>query len=754
MSVRRIQPQQATAVYNENHAHLRDELRKLDLLIQLKVALLQQQARRIPVPGDSENMLSRGMYISDAEVAHLLSPEAILQEDVFLKKYREALAALQNEINAKVTHTLNAGVYLALPRLAQVFALSSFEVQAVLICLAPELQRKYDKLYAYLQDDITRKKPSVDLILELLCVSEAERWKARAFFSKEAPLFRAGLLQTVDDPQSPSGASDLARFLKLDPRILNFLVGNNQMDERLLPAVRFYAPVPATSTRPPVEVLGMDEAVKSRLFHGIQRHFSAREKTQKKMTFYFHGVYGTGKKSLARAVCAELNCALLVLDVELLAHDGQDIETLLKLTFREGLLQQSALYLDHADLLFKDAGKGRFLLKKLSSLILKYGWLTFLAGECRLTHAEVFQDMIFQCMEISLPDPGVREKIWEKALTETHPGTAATWAVSLAGQFKLTPGQIQDAVRFAKTEGVSQQAKEITLDDLYAACRNQSNQKLNEMGIKIQPNYGWDDLILPEAQQAQLREICEQVKHQVRVFNEWGFGQKLSHGKGLSLLFSGPPGTGKTMAAEVIAHELKLDLYKMDLSALVSKYIGETEKNLAKVFREAETSNAILFFDEADALFGKRTEVSDAHDRYANIETSYLLQKMEEYEGVVILATNLRDNMDEAFTRRIRFIVEFPFPDAEGRKEIWRRHFPDTAPVSDGLDYDFLSKKVQVAGGNIKNIVLNAAFLAAQNGQMIGMEQLLKGAKREYEKIGKLWDARVLAQPEKQEGKL
>jgi SpoVK/Ycf46/Vps4 family AAA+-type ATPase len=183
-----------------------------------------------------------------------------------------------------------------------------------------------------------------------------------------------------------------------------------------------------------------------------------------------------------------------------------------------------------------------------------------------------------------------------------------------------------------------------------------------------------------------------------------------------------------------------LDLYKVDLSGVVSKYIGETEKNLSKIFKEAETSNAILFFDEADALFGKRTEVSDAHDRYANIETSYLLQKMEEYEGVVILATNLRENMDEAFTRRIRFIVEFPFPDVASRLRIWSTHFPKEAPLSDEIDYQFLSKQFQVAGGNIKNIVLNSAFLAAQDGGTIDMEHILRGAKREFEKIGKLWN--------------
>jgi SpoVK/Ycf46/Vps4 family AAA+-type ATPase len=233
------------------------------------------------------------------------------------------------------------------------------------------------------------------------------------------------------------------------------------------------------------------------------------------------------------------------------------------------------------------------------------------------------------------------------------------------------------------------------------------------------------------------------VRHRVRVFDDWGFGQKLRIGKGLSALFSGRPGTGKTLAAEVMAASLELDLYAVDLSQVVSKYIGETEKNLSRIFQEAEDSNAILFFDEADALFGKRTEVADAHDRYANVETSYLLQRMEAYGGMVILASNLRENMDDAFLRRIRFVVEFPFPDATQRRAIWQAHFPADAPVADDVDLDLLAERMQVAGGHIKNIVLSAAFFAAANGQVIAMEHVLRGARREYEKIGKLWDPRL-----------
>jgi SpoVK/Ycf46/Vps4 family AAA+-type ATPase len=245
--------------------------------------------------------------------------------------------------------------------------------------------------------------------------------------------------------------------------------------------------------------------------------------------------------------------------------------------------------------------------------------------------------------------------------------------------------------------------------------------------------------VLPADQLAQLKEICSQVKYRQIVYQTWGFDRKLSLGKGIIALFSGPPGTGKTMAAEVIARDLQLDLYKIDLSQLVSKYIGETEKNLDRIFTAAETANAILFFDEADALFGKRSEVKDAHDRYANIEIGYLLQKIEEYEGLAILATNLRQNLDEAFIRRLNFIVDFPFPDEEHRQQILRVLIPIEAPIADDIDFSLLAHEIKLAGGNLKNIVLAAAFYAAESGPTIQMYHFIQAAKREHQKLGRLW---------------
>jgi SpoVK/Ycf46/Vps4 family AAA+-type ATPase len=276
------------------------------------------------------------------------------------------------------------------------------------------------------------------------------------------------------------------------------------------------------------------------------------------------------------------------------------------------------------------------------------------------------------------------------------------------------------------------------LGDLFEAARSQSATALTGLARKIEPIHTWDQIVLPADTVAQLRELCQQVVQRHRVLDEWGFGRRLSVGKSVSALFAGPSGTGKTMAADIIAGELGLDLYKIDLSGVVSKYIGETEKSLERIFTAAEDANAILFFDEADALFGKRSEVRDSHDRYANIEIAYLLQRMDQYDGIAILATNLRQNMDEAFIRRLQFVVEFPFPDEQQRASILRILFPAEARREPDIDFSRLGAELRITGGSIKNVVLGAAFLAAGAGEPIGTRHLLQATRREYQKLGKV----------------
>jgi SpoVK/Ycf46/Vps4 family AAA+-type ATPase len=276
----------------------------------------------------------------------------------------------------------------------------------------------------------------------------------------------------------------------------------------------------------------------------------------------------------------------------------------------------------------------------------------------------------------------------------------------------------------------------VTLADAFAAARPHSGHDLAWLALKVEAVYAWDDIVLPPDALEQLREVCRRMVHRHRVLEEWGFGRKLPYGRGVNALFSGPSGTGKTMAAEIIASELALDLYRIDLSQVVSKYIGETERNLEQVFTAAERTNAVLFFDEADALFGKRSEVRDAHDRYANIEIAYLLQRVEHYEGLAILATNLRQNLDDAFLRRLQFIVEFPFPDEADRLRIWRGAWPPGAPLGHDVDLPLLARRLRLTGGSIRNITLAAAFLAAAEGRPVGMAHVLRATRREMEKMG------------------
>jgi ATP-dependent 26S proteasome regulatory subunit len=402
-------------------------------------------------------------------------------------------------------------------------------------------------------------------------------------------------------------------------------------------------------------------------------------------------------------------------------------------------LQDAALCLEEFDsLLAGDSGASR-----LDSLIDILGDIrgpVFLLSDKNWTPPKLFSKHTLIHLDFSAPGDRQRKRLWEDCLQRAGLLAEGVDTGQLASSFALTAGQIQDAISLAQNQARwrSPEDARITMKDLYTACYAQVDLHLGALARKIEPVYQWDDIVLPPDQLAQLREICNQARNRHTVYGEWGFGRKLSLGKGLTALFSGPPGTGKTMAAEVIANQLQLHLYKIDLSQVVSKYIGETEKNLHQVFDGAQASGAILFFDEADALFGKRSEVKDAHDRYANIEVGYLLQKMEEYDGIAILATNLRQNMDAAFARRMRFIVEFPFPDEAHQRRIWKTVFPKEAPLAlTDNDFAHLCREIGLAGGNIRNIALAAAFYAASENVEIQLSHILQAARREYQKLGR-----------------
>lgn len=723
-----------TKIYQNNWQHLTDELSRLDLLLQLEVL----KARK-SLPEKPQDAF-KGVFLSDQEIDDILQEKRSNPEKQGLESKNDAqiehlvntVEQLRNRISHKKKASPAKGIYLALPQLCHLFGLSPFEEQSVLICLAPELDRRYEKLYAYLQDDITRKKPGVDLILNLLCPTREEMITARSYFLPQAPLFKSRILQVIQDSQNPQPPL-LSRFLKLDDRIVNFLLEVGTLDQHIEPFSKLVYPKAGLKEVP------LSQELKTRLLSLTQTHLANLNEQPNKLIYYLYGPYGVGKKSLAKAICHELKVPLVVSDVEELLTRELPFEETIRLVFREGLLQPAAIYLKGFHRLLNGEEKHLSHLKILVRTIEQFSWLTFLSGEKIWEPAGLFNHNTFLKVEFPVPDYAARTEFWKAVTDERFRFSREVDCSTLATKFRFTSGQIKDASVAAQNLARMRQSGnlEITMHDLYQGCRAQCNQKLGTLAQKITPKYTWEDIVLSEDNLWQLHAICDQVKYRHRVYGEWGFDQKLSLGKGLNALFSGPSGTGKTMAAEIIANALQLDLYKIDLSGVVSKYIGETEKNLSKIFHEAESSNAILFFDEADALFGKRSEVKDAHDRYANIEISYLLQKMEEYEGISILATNLKKNMDDSFLRRLHFLVEFPFPDENYRRLIWKNMFPQDTPISKDIDFEFISTRFKIAGGNIKNIAVNAAFLAAGNSGAVNMKDIIQATKQEYQKIGR-----------------
>jgi hypothetical protein len=717
----------ALCAYRDGGEHLADELSWLDLRIRHRIAQFRNSLKAW-----ERSTTGQQMFISHDEVDWLLGVES--DHATESSDYARAAETWRRHVDARIALSLNQGVVLSLAQLAQMFHLAPIELQALVVCLAPELDPKYDKLYAYLHDDVTRKRPSVRLVLDLLCATRAERWPARVFFTEHGVLLRAGLLQTVDDSASISGASDLARFLRIDPPILNFILGVNGIDPRLDHTLTLL---------PAAEAQAVDADFVRRVQALMAREFGATPGASGRLVVNIHGVNAVDARELVLETCRPFARPLLCIDLDSLVSGQPEPELTLRYALRQSLLLQAPVLVENLDAILEADGRHKPLVRRLAALIVQNCQLAFVVSAKPWSAEGLFAGMRFQPLRVPVASVALRESAWRRAL-QGAARAASEWPVQLARQLPLTPGEIGAVVASARNESAMAE-HELTLDDVLAACRHRSHQALGDLALHIEPAYRWEQLVLPADKCERLQELCAQVRYHYRVFDEWGFGARLSHGKGLSALFSGPPGTGKTMAAEVIARELGLELYKVDLSGVVSKYIGETEKNLAKIFREAAAANAILFFDEADALFGKRTEVSDAHDRYANIETSYLLQKMEEFEGVAILASNLRENMDPAFVRRLRFIIEFPFPDEASRLRIWQTHFPAAAPVNADLDHGFLAKQFQIAGGNIKNIILNAAFLAAAEGGAIGMTHVLHSSKREFEKIGKRWDDALLS---------
>ncbi|WP_167859703.1 ATP-binding protein [Paenibacillus cymbidii] len=760
--------------YSHGWEHYADELSRLDTELELWLRRSRMWPEGPEVPYEPFN----GLYVSDAEFAFLVrqrpaqmpipAPAAAGQPGIAALAGK--LEGLERRIAARLARSAGRGVFLPLPYAARLFRLGAFEERCVMLALAVELDRKYERLFGYMQDDLTRKYASVDSALQLFCRSEQEARSARAVFGAKGKLATYFLRRPEEG--APRADSLLAQPLQIDRRMVRFLLESGALDADMARYAQIHYP------DAPLQELHVGHAQQRRLTGFIASHYAPSASAPRPLMLYLWGQSGAGKKLQVRHVCRRFGKPLLIVDLKRLQLEPQPLHELLDGAFREAQLLQATLCFERTEsLLFEEESnepeerrppderlQSERRLTAFIEGVERYGGLVFALADRYVKTVRKPKTHLFIDLELPIPDETERRALWLRYARDAAFAGDVDLAV-MGSKFRFTPGQIAQALQLAQglagwngqagsaataagaataeaaaalQAAASPQPAPIDSPTLHRACYAQVQHRLEKKATRIDPSYGWDDIVLPDEQKSQLRAAVNQIKLRSVVYGDWGFDRKLAYGKGLSMLFAGPPGTGKTMSAQVVASELQLEIYRIDLSQVISKYIGETEKNLHEIFTEAQLSNAILFFDETDALFGKRSEVKDSHDKYANVEIAYLLQKMEEYQGISVMATNLLQNIDEAFMRRISYIIRYPFPDAAYRERIWRGVFPQDAPLSSDVDYPLLAAKLEIAGGNIKNIAVSAAFLAADAGERIAMKHLFTAARHELQKTGKI----------------
>jgi hypothetical protein len=583
----------------------------------------------------------------------------------------------------------------ALQRLCLLFELSPFERDLLLLCAGPELDSDFARLCAETRNDSGCTTPT--FALALACLPGAH-WSA---LTPAAPLRRWRMIEVGQ------GDSLTRSPLRVDERILHYLAGTQYLDERLDGLLR---PVTEESMLPPSHL-----AIVERVLEAV-----AAAAVGALPLVALDGQDAAARRAIAVAACRRLDLQMYAMRAAEIPSQPSERGALARLWEREAALSAGALLLE-VDETDSPSAVGTFAER--------LGGPLFVASRRPLALAPG-RDVVRVCVE--KPPTREQQELWGRRLTGQ--GAASNGLIpSLVSQFDLTAPMIQAACTEVLARVGSGVGPVELKRQLWDACRAQARPRLDDLAQHVETHAGWGDIVLPEMQHVMLREIVAHVRQRRTVFETWGFAARGGLGLGTSVVFAGSSGTGKTLAAEVIANALRLDLYRIDLSSVVSKYIGETEKNLRSIFDAAEYGGAILLFDEADALFGKRSEVKDSHDRYANIEVSFLLQQMEAYRGLAVLTTNMMSAFDNAFLRRVRFIVQFPFPSAEERARIWSRVFPRATPT-DGLDVAKLAR-LNVAGGNIRNIALNAAFHAADAAEPVRMTHLLRAVVSEYGKL-------------------
>ncbi len=712
----------AKAIPFPDHATLLDaHLARLELRLQAEIALRRREARAF-----GGGALA---VVSDAD------PDALLAE----------AESAEESIAARLRVTDREAVPLPFLALLERFGLDRFERDVLLLALAPSLDLRFSQLYALVRDHPGRAELDVDLALAVCARDLATRIRYRRYFAPDAPLLTNALI-ALDRRRVELGDSFLSLHLRLPQRVLGWLLGDTNLDSALRTFATLVEPeVSFQDVILPPEIL---ESVTS-LVERHPEYLRTLEETGlaraisygRGVVLLFVGPPGTGKTLTAQAVARHLGKRLLLVDPRQIFDLRRPVDDNLQDLFREARLQNAVVFFDECEAVFAHRATGNAAVSLVLSAIEHYDGIVVLATNLPELLDHALDRRVLHRFVFEPPTASQRERIWQRHLP---PGIAVADDVDLddlGKNFEFTGGYIKNAVLVAVNRALGRPERPIRLtqEDLDHAARTQLRARLNEYAERHLTRLKLGDLILPPETAGQVQEILNAARARSIVLHEWGFGDKLTKGRGLSALFDGDSGTGKTHCAEILASELGLTLYRIQVANVVSKYIGETEKNLERVFKEADQQHCLLLFDEADALFSQRTDVKSSNDKYANMEVNVLLELMERYEGIVVLTTNLKKGIDKAFERRITFKVNFPFPEPEYRERIWRHHLPARAPIAEDIDTRVLARSFELSGGSIKNATLRAAYRAASDRRRIEMHDFLESAKTECQASGKLY---------------
>ncbi|MDQ0821185.1 hypothetical protein QFZ79_003559 [Arthrobacter sp. V4I6] len=634
----------------------------------------------------------RGLYLSDEAVDRLLrGPSPTLEGWQEAGPGGNSPRRLQCEQLADTAQ--EEGHRIRLRELASTFGLSPLDVDLLLVALAADLDPRFEQLFGYLNDDVTRRRPSVAVGLAL-CGTPLSAADGRARLLS-GPLLTGGLL-VVEDPDRPLPG----RALRVPDRVVGHLLGDDTPELALQ----------AVLADPPAVVWGNAAPLARALGAGVLLAYLREPAT------------GSGRALATRALSSTGHEAVL-LDLTRLAAEREPLQ-LVELAVREARLRGAGLV----------AGPLAAVADRPAVLEALHAepHPVLLVGDAAWDPAWTTRTPLL--VDVPVSTSAERSALWRTALGSPN-GLDVEAATSA---FRLRPEQVARAAGSAQVQATLTADGRLTAPHLGAGARAENGSALDRLARRVEPVVGWDDLVLPDAVLLALQEVALRAKHRERVLGDWAMRPGAGRGHGVAALFAGDSGTGKTMSAEVVARDLGLDLYVVDLATVVDKYVGETEKNLERIFTAAAGVNGVLLFDEADAVFGRRSEVKDAHDRYANIESAYLLQRMETFDGLAVLATNLRANIDEAFTRRLDVVVDFPLPDAAHRRVLWDRCLGRTLEREEGIDLAFLGLAFELAGGAIRSAAVTAAYLAADDGGTVTMKHLVTAVQREYRKLGRL----------------